>query len=107
MAEGRHVQGHVARIVADTKRPWKAFASTALAFAGAMVAAWVADTDPWTAKEIGSAALLAAGASGITGGVTYAVRNPLSTTVPVPAGEQEYVDREDVIPPDNDEDWDT
>jgi hypothetical protein len=63
-------------VVADPKRPYKAYAATTLAFVGTFVAFWIADTDPFTAKEIGQAALTAAAASGVTGLGTFGVPNP-------------------------------
>ena len=63
-------------VPADPKRPWKAYAATALSGLSVFVAAWVADTDPFTQKEIVAALVAAVIGSGITGGATYAVRNP-------------------------------
>ncbi len=65
-----------AQVVADPKRPWKAIASAVGAAAFAFGSYWIADQDPFTAKEAGDAALLALAASGITGGATYRVTNP-------------------------------
>jgi len=64
-------------VEADPKRPWKAYASTALSFVALFVAAWIADTDPFTAKEIGAALIGAAVGCGLVGGVTFAVKNPM------------------------------
>lgn len=61
---------------ADPKRPYKAYIATALSALGTFVAVWVADTDPFTLKEAANAALAALVASGLTGGATFAVRNP-------------------------------
>lgn len=61
---------------ADPRRPYKAYAATALTAAGTFVAYWIADTDPFTSKEIGQGILLSLVASGLTGGATFAVRNP-------------------------------
>lgn len=36
---------------------------------------WIADTDPFTSKEIGQAVLLGLIGSGLIGGATYAARN--------------------------------
>jgi hypothetical protein len=63
----------------DPKKPWKAYVATALTAVGTFVTYWIADTDPFTAKEMGEAALAALVASGLTGGATFATRNP---TVP-------------------------
>lgn len=62
---------------ADPKRPYKAYVATAITALGTFVAFWVADTDPFTIKEAASAALAAVVASGLTGGATFAVRNPI------------------------------
>ncbi len=61
----------------DPKKPWKAYASTAASAVALFVAAWIADTDPFTAKEMGAAALGALVGSGIVGGLTYKVPNPV------------------------------
>ena len=53
----------------------KAYASAALSFAAAFLAYWIADKDPFTAKEIGEAALTGAIAAGFVGGGTYKVKN--------------------------------
>lgn len=65
--------------VADPKRPYKAYATAAVSAVGTFVAAWVMDTDPFTAKEAGEAALMAVVASGVTGGVGFTIRNPIVT----------------------------
>lgn len=41
----------------------------------AFVGFWIADTDPFTAKEIGQGALLAVVGSGLVGGATYQTKN--------------------------------
>lgn len=69
-------QPETTEIVDDPKHPWKAIASTAGTFVGLFVATWIADVDPFTAKEAAGAALGAGIGSGIIGGVTYAVPNP-------------------------------
>ena len=61
---------------ADPKRPYKAYIATALSAIGTFVAVWVADSDPFTTKEMAQAALAAVVASGLTGGATFSVRNP-------------------------------
>lgn len=63
-------------VPADPKRPYKAYAATALAALSIFVTAWVADTDPFTAKEIAAAVVASLIGSGITGATTFAVRNP-------------------------------
>lgn len=60
----------------DPKRPWKAYISTAGTVVGTFVAAWVADTDPFTAKEAATAGISALIAGGLIGGITFQVRNP-------------------------------
>jgi hypothetical protein len=62
---------------ADTRKPWKAIAAAAVAAVTAFLTYWIADAPPFEPKEIAQALLLALGASGIGGGVTYGVRNPL------------------------------
>ena len=79
MTEYPAAHAHVARIEADPRRPWKAIVATALSAAGTFVAYWVADVDPFTSKEAGEAVLLALAASGLTGGATFSVRNPLAS----------------------------
>jgi hypothetical protein len=66
----------VPTVVDDPKRPYKAYVATALTAIGTFVTFWVADTDPFTAKEAAQAALAGLVASGLTGGATFAVRNP-------------------------------
>lgn len=60
----------------DKKKPYKAYAATALTFAASFVTFWIADVDPLTAKEAAGGLVTAAVAAGLTGGVTYRVRNP-------------------------------
>lgn len=64
------------QVEADPKRPWKAYASTALSVVALFIYSWVADEDPFTAKEVASAAVAALVGGGVIGGVTYGVRNP-------------------------------
>ena len=61
----------------DPKRPYKAIVATVLTAIGTFVAYWIADADPFTAKDAGEAALAALIASGVTGGTTFAIANPL------------------------------
>lgn len=63
-------------VEADPKRPYKAYVSAALSAAGTFIAFWIADADPFTAKDAGQGALAALVASGLTGGATFWVRNP-------------------------------
>lgn len=60
----------------DKKRPYKAYVATALTFVSGVVLSWIADTDPFTAKEFGEAVVTSAIASGIVGAGTYAKSNP-------------------------------
>lgn len=71
----------VTNVEADPKRPIKAYAATALAFLSLFVAYWIADEDPFTLKEAGAGLLTAALGSGLTGGVTFSVKNPLKRKV--------------------------
>ncbi len=53
----------------------KALVATVLTAAAAFVVYWVADKDPFTAKDIGEAALSALVASGLTGAGTFGTQN--------------------------------
>lgn len=66
----------VAVIEDDPKRPYKAYASTALTVAAAFAAFWIADADPFTAKEAAQGGLVALISGGLIGGTTFTVRNP-------------------------------
>lgn len=55
--------------------PTKAYVATILTFVASFVTYWIADKDPFTAKEIGEAAVTAAVAAGIIGGGTYGTKN--------------------------------
>lgn len=55
--------------------PYKAYAATVVSFLATFIGVWIADTDPFTAKEVAGGLVTAAVASGLTGGVTYGVRN--------------------------------
>lgn len=67
----------ITKVVVDDKaKPYKAYIATALTAVGTFAAYWIADKDPFTAKEIGEAALAALVASGLTGGATFQVKNP-------------------------------
>ena len=63
-------------VVDDPRKPFKAYVPTALSAISLFVMAWVADTDPFTAKEAAAAAVGALGASGVIGVLTYATPNP-------------------------------
>lgn len=66
---------HLSPTPGTPQTPTKAVVSAALTFVAAFVTYWIADVDPFTAKEMGEAALTGAVASGIIGGGTYAVKN--------------------------------
>ena len=69
-------------VPADPKRPLKAYIATAVSALSIFVTAWVSDTDPFTAKEIGAAVVAALLGAGLTGAGTFAIANP-----PKPAGD--------------------
>lgn len=60
----------------DAKRPYKAYAATAISFLVTFAGFWIADTDPFTAKEAVQGLVTAAIGSGLTGGAAFAVSNP-------------------------------
>ena len=63
--------------VADDKsKPYKAYASTALTVVVAFVLYWIADEDPFTAKEVGEGVVSALIAGGLVGGGTFVAKNP-------------------------------
>lgn len=55
--------------------PTKAWAATALAFLTILVSAWIADDDGTSGKEVMSWVISALVGSGLTGAVTYQVKN--------------------------------
>ena len=63
-------------VPADPKRPLKAYIATAVSALSIFVTAWVSDTDPFTAKEIGAAVVAALLGAGLTGAGTFAIANP-------------------------------
>ena len=63
-------------VPADPRRPWKAYIATAVSALSIFVTAWVSDTDPFTAKEIGAAVVAALLGAGLTGAGTFAIKNP-------------------------------
>lgn len=71
-----NIEPRVGKIVADPRRPYKAYAATALSFLCAFVAMWIADTDPFTLKDAGQAFLAGVGVAFPTGLGTYSVENP-------------------------------
>lgn len=60
----------------DPKKPYKAYAAAVASFFAPVLAFWVADTDPFTAKEAGQAVLIALASSGLTGAAAFQVKNP-------------------------------
>lgn len=72
------------QVVDDPKRPYKAYVGAVIGGIGAFIAWWVADEDPFTAKDAGEA-FLAALAVAVPGfGLTFAVKSPKITK---PVGE--------------------
>jgi predicted lysophospholipase L1 biosynthesis ABC-type transport system permease subunit len=63
-------------VVDDPKKPWKAYVPTAMSAVSLFVMAWVADEDPFTAKEIAAAVVAALTTSGVIGAMTYLTPNP-------------------------------
>lgn len=63
-------------VVDDPKKPFKAYVPAALSAASLFVMAWVADVDPFTAKEAAAAGISALVASGLIGVATYFTPNP-------------------------------
>lgn len=53
----------------------KAYVATGLTVVVAFVLQWVADEDPFTAKEMANAAVLALVSGGVVGVPTYAAKN--------------------------------
>jgi hypothetical protein len=53
-----------------TKAKYAGVVSAGLTFVGAVLAYWIADADPFTAKEFGEAVLTGAVAAGVIGGGT-------------------------------------
>ena len=70
-------------VPADPRRPWKAYIATAVSALSIFVTAWVSDTDPFTAKEIGAAVVAALLGAGLTGAGTFAIANPPKPPVDV------------------------
>lgn len=66
----------IAQIEDDPKRPWKALASAVSTAVGAFVLWWVADKGDFTFEDFKEAVGAAILASGLTGGTTFAVKNP-------------------------------
>lgn len=60
----------------DPKKPYKAYAAAVASFFVPILSFWIADSDPFTAKEAGAALLLGLSSSGLTGSAAYAVKNP-------------------------------
>lgn len=68
--------GKIAVVEDDPKRPYKAYASTALTLVAAFIGFWIADDGAFTAKEFGQGVLFALVSGGLIGGTTFTVRNP-------------------------------
>lgn len=68
-------------VVADPKRPYKAYGATILAFVTVLVSAWINDDNGVTGQEVLNWVISAVVASGLTGATTYAVKNPKVPTV--------------------------
>lgn len=63
----------------DKKKPYKALVSAGGTVVAFVFSAWLADTDPFTAKEIGEAIFGGLLAGGVVGGATYGIKNPRAT----------------------------
>jgi Flp pilus assembly pilin Flp len=61
----------------DPKKPYKAYISAVLTLVAVVVYSWITDTRGTTAKEFGEWVLAGLVASGLVGGGTFAVKNPL------------------------------
>lgn len=61
--------------------PYKAYAATVLAFLTIFVGAWIADDGGTNAKEVMGWVLTALIGSGLTGGVTFQVKNKAKALV--------------------------
>lgn len=57
-------------------KPYKAYVATGLSFVAGVVTVWIADTDPFTAKEFAQALISSGTAAGIIGAATYLKNNP-------------------------------
>lgn len=67
-------------VVDDPSKPFKAYVPAALSAVSLFVMAWVADADPFTAKEAAAAGVTALTASGFIGAATYFTKNPKVVT---------------------------
>lgn len=63
-------------VVDDPKKPWKAYVPTVLSALALFGMAWVADEDPFTAKEAVASGISALVASGVIGAATFFTPNP-------------------------------
>lgn len=63
-------------VVDNPKKPWKAYVPAATSAVALFVMAWVADEDPFTAKEAAASAVAALTTSGLIGVATYFTPNP-------------------------------
>lgn len=63
-------------VTADPKRPYKAYAATALAFITIVLSAWISDDGGVSGKEIVAWLISGAIGAGLTGGATFQAKNP-------------------------------
>lgn len=71
----------ITTVVADPKRPYKAYGATILAFLTIVVSAWIADDGGVTGQDILDWVISGLIGSGLTGATTYAIKNPKVPTV--------------------------
>ena len=77
MSEYSSSPNPVDQVEADPSKPWKAVVPTVLSVCGLFAAVWIADEDPFTAKEATAAFFGALIGAGVIGGATYSTKNPL------------------------------
>jgi hypothetical protein len=63
----------------NPKKPYKAIAATVSTFVLAFVTYWIGDEDPFTLKDAGEGLVAGILAGGLTGGATFAIKNPKRT----------------------------
>jgi hypothetical protein len=71
-----NVNPTVDEVEADPAKPYKAYAAAALTFVTIVIADWIGDSDGTTTKEFLGWCVEGIVGSGLTGGATFAVRNP-------------------------------
>jgi hypothetical protein len=76
MANVNPQPGQAAAVEDDPKKPYKAYVATALTAVSSFILYWVADEDPFTAKEAGQGVVSALMASGVVGAGTFLKANP-------------------------------